>query len=523
VPTAWVKKSTTKHIETKGLMNEAEDDGYGYYWWMDAYGGYSAHGYGGQYIFVVPDLDLVAVFTSGLADPMFPTPRKLMEAFILPAVTSTDPLPPSPASGDLQAHIEQLANPAAQPVPPLPDIAQQISGKTFQITESSAPYFETLTLTFDEGNTYHSKFKLRWPDYVFDVTGGLDNRFAITENAGGQGITVAFKGYWLDEKTFVETVKDFSQIATVTHQYTFDGDKVTVDVNSSMGDSLQMSGEMVETTETDSTAAGSTRVAEIDGMVQVYVPAGDFTMGDTDADAVADCERYRPDYCTPGSFINSEPPHTVSLDAFWMDQTEVTNGMYALCVDDSVCQPPSQTNSWTHDEYFGNPEFDTYPVIYVSWDDARTYCEWAGRRLPTEAEWAKAARGDDARMYPWGNEPVTGQRANYADKNFPYSNGDPEEDDGYKDVAPVGSYPAGASPYGALDMVGNAHEWTSSLYKPYPYQADDGREAVDAPGDRATRGNACDAASYQMRAGYRSALAPDRRADYLSFRCASSF
>jgi formylglycine-generating enzyme required for sulfatase activity/CubicO group peptidase (beta-lactamase class C family) len=526
VPGQWVDQSTTKHMETKGLMNEAEDDGYGYLWWIDAFGGYSAHGAGGQYIFVIPGLDMVAVFTSGLANPDFPIPRTLMESFILPAATSTDPLPPSQATSDLQAYIGQIENPEPRPVPPLPETAKRISGQTFQITDSPSPYCETFSLTFDGGNVYRSESL--WPGgAVYVVMGGLDNRFYVNESAvGGQVTKIALKGYWQDEKTFVEYLKDLSQIDTVTHKYTFEGDKLTLAVDSSMGSySFQMSGEMISPTAEPSDAGaispGSTRVAEKDGMVQVYVPAGPFTMGDTDAAAVAECQRYRDD-CLPGFSRDGEPPHTVTLDAFWIDRTEVTNGMYALCVEDGQCQPPSKTTSWTHDPYYGSADFDDYPVIYVSWDDARAYCEWAGRRLPTEAEWEKAARGTDGRQYPWGNDPITGQRANFADTNFPFSNNYPQEDDGYKDVAPVGSYPDGASPYGVLDMAGNIHEWVSSLYKPYPYQPDDGREDVSARGDRVVRGNACDSDTHYLRAAYRSALTADYRGDYVGFRCASS-
>jgi CubicO group peptidase (beta-lactamase class C family) len=246
VPTEWVDQSTAKHIETKGLMNEAEDDGYGYYWWMDAYGGYSAHGYGGQYIFVVPNLDLVAVFTSGLADPDFPIPRRLMEAYILLAATSTNILPPSQATHDLQVYIEQIANPEAQPASPLPAIAHQISGKAFQITEKPGPYLEKVSLDFeDEQNLYRSVST--WPDGEYDVLGSLDNRFYVNELTHPQVIRVAIKAYWQDEKTFVETLKDFSQIDSVTHTYTFDGNSLTINVNSSMGlYAFQMKGEMVD-------------------------------------------------------------------------------------------------------------------------------------------------------------------------------------------------------------------------------------------------------------------------------------
>jgi hypothetical protein len=112
-----------------------------------------------------------------------------------------------------------------------------------------------------------------------------------------------------------------------------------------------------------------------DGMTLLYVPAGEFTMGS---------DRGRPD---------EKPVHKVILDAFWIDQTEVTNKMYALCVDAAVCEEPTDTSSSTHSSYYGNAEYDNYPVIYVDWNMAKTYCEWADRRLPTEAEWEKVARG----------------------------------------------------------------------------------------------------------------------------------
>ena len=122
-----------------------------------------------------------------------------------------------------------------------------------------------------------------------------------------------------------------------------------------------------------------------DGMTLLYVPAGDFTMGNDADDALAECQKFR-DICQRDWFVDEEPPHTVSLDAFWIDQTEVTNAMYAKCVDDGACDPPSSIKSDTRDSYFGNSEFDEYPVIYVSWNNANDYCSWADRRLPTEAE-----------------------------------------------------------------------------------------------------------------------------------------
>jgi CubicO group peptidase (beta-lactamase class C family) len=245
VPAKWVDQSTAKHIETKGLMNAAEDDGYGYFWWMDAYGGYSAHGYGGQYIFVVPNLKLVAVFTSGLADPDFPTPRRLMEEYILPAATATHALSPSQAATELQAYIQRTANPEAQPAP-LPAIAHRISGKTFQMTERPGFYFEKVTLTFEDGQDLYRSVSI-WPDGEYDVLGGLDNRFYLNDLTHPQVIQVAIKGYWRDEKTFVETLKILPQIESAILTYTFDGDSLTVDVEYSMGGyAFQMKGEMID-------------------------------------------------------------------------------------------------------------------------------------------------------------------------------------------------------------------------------------------------------------------------------------
>ena len=154
-------------------------------------------------------------------------------------------LPPSEAAGELEAIIERITNPETQP-PPLPEIAQRISGKTFHITEGPAFYFNEVTLTFEDGvNLYRSV--TTWPDGGYDVLGGLDNRFHVDEITHPQVITVAVKGYWEDEKTFIEILKILSDIGNVIHTYTFKGDRVTIDVGSSMNsDNFQMKGEMID-------------------------------------------------------------------------------------------------------------------------------------------------------------------------------------------------------------------------------------------------------------------------------------
>ena len=177
-----------------------------------------------------------------------------------------------------------------------------------------------------------------------------------------------------------------------------------------------------------------TRILPVDGMTQVFVPAGTLHMGGLDVYADDD----------------ELPIHDVSIKAFWLDQTEVTNGMYNLCVQAGNCRPPQKPSSARRPAYFGDAEFQDYPVVQISWGDAQNYCAWAGRRLPTEAEWERAARGDDMRTWPWGDEPPSALYANFGAL--------------LRDTSRVGSYPAGASPYGALDMAGNVWEWVSDFY-----------------------------------------------------------
>ena len=144
------------------------------------------------------------------------------------------------------------------------------------------------------------------------------------------------------------------------------------------------------------------------------------------------------------------PAHDVTLDGYWMDQLEVTNAMYALCVNAGVCTLPQDVGTARIAKYFNEPEFNDYPVIFVAWVQAKTYCEWAQRRLPTEAEWERAARGDDMRTFPWGEDKPDWRFANF---NMLV-----------RDTSRVGSYAMGASPFGVLDMAGNVAEWTNDFY-----------------------------------------------------------
>ncbi len=261
------------------------------------------------------------------------------------------------------------------------------------------------------------------------------------------------------------------------------------------------------------------------GVQMVLVPAGPFTMGSEAGVALAECRRTSSaDRCVISAFQDEAPTHIVMLDDFYIDMYEVTNGQYAECVRAGECYPPSDSGSHTRESYFGNPQFDDYPVILVNWYDAERHCRWRGAHLPTEAEWEKAARGTDARLYPWGNA-VDGNRANFCDRNCAYDWAGVDYDDGYADTAPVGSYSEGISPYGAYDMAGNVWEWVSDWYDA-DYYAGSPSENPAGPGSgeyRVVRGAAWFSQPSSVRAAYRIANVPTGRYHLVGgFRCARS-
>lgn len=255
-------------------------------------------------------------------------------------------------------------------------------------------------------------------------------------------------------------------------------------------------------------AAGEERM--IGGAPMVFVPAGEFLMGMTDEQFQDAMEQLRA-FCHPcPPFQNvAKQPHTVDLDAFWIDKFQVTNSLYTKCVEAGKCAPPNSTGSHTRASYYGNAQFDNYPVLYVSWQDAKTFCEWSGKRLPTEAEYEKAARGTDGRSFPWGNE-FDQSRLN--------------SDHVVGDTTPVGNYPGGASPYGALDMAGNVWVWMADWFGE-DYYAGSPRDNPQGPASgeyRVQRGGAWGSLMIQMRGAFRFAGDPEQREDYIGIRCAAS-
>lgn len=237
-----------------------------------------------------------------------------------------------------------------------------------------------------------------------------------------------------------------------------------------------------------------TEITDNKGVSMRLVSAGEFTMGSDDGPS------------------DEQPAHQVYLDDFYMDIYEVTNALYEACVDAGGCTQPQATSSYTRSSYYGNSQYADYPVIYVDWNQAITYCEWRDASLPSEAQWEKAAKGTDGRTYPWG-EDISCNKANYYDGNKSCGG----------DTTKVGSYLNGVSPYGTYDMAGNVWEWVSSLYQPYPYSPSDGREDLSSSGLRALRGGSWFSYDNVVRSAYRSNVgAPDIILNFVGFRCARS-
>ena len=261
----------------------------------------------------------------------------------------------------------------------------------------------------------------------------------------------------------------------------------------------------------------------IDGMVMVYVPAGEFEMGSDDDDvdyALQLCNEYYGDCrLLQLRFEYEQPKHTVALDSFWIDRTEVTSKQYRQCVAAGACDPPSNSGSRTRDSYYGNSAYDDYPVIYVSGNQVDAYCAWAGARLPTEAEWEYAARGPEGRLFPWGDK-FDRMRLNYCDVNCGFGWADEKADDGYADTAPVGSFPTGASWCGALDMTGNVWEWVADWYGVYPSERQVNPTGPTYGESRGLRGGSWDVGAYLVRSACRGESPANDRNDSFGFRCA---
>ena len=223
----------------------------------------------------------------------------------------------------------------------------------------------------------------------------------------------------------------------------------------------------------------------------VLVPAGEFSMGSPEGD---------PD---------EKPAHKVQISAFFMDKYEVTVKQYAAFLQESGGDRPAE---WKTMSKTAN---QNRPVMGVDWAEAARYCKWAGKRLPTEAEWEKAARGTDGRLYPWGNDPPTPLHANYGKKEW----------NNHEALVPVGTLEAGKSPYGIYDMAGNVWEWVSDWYDNDYYKNSPSDSPAGPPtgGFKVIRGGSWNTSARNLRAADRYFDPPSFRSQYVpGFRCAKT-
>lgn len=243
------------------------------------------------------------------------------------------------------------------------------------------------------------------------------------------------------------------------------------------------------------------------GARMVFMPGGLFRMGTDEGEN------------------DERPSHLVRIDPFFIDETEVTNGQYAQCVAAGICDPPQRDTATYHPAYFGDPAYDEYPVIFVSWYQAETFCDWRGGRLPSEAEWERAAGFDPIQSivlrYPWGDA-FDGNKVNFCDTGCTRDVRDNSIDDGHRDTAPVGSFGDGRSPIGAYDMAGNVMEWVSDWYEPRYYETStDTNPLGPAEGNfKAIRGGSWLSSAEELRIVARGSFDPTVARANLGFRCA---
>ena len=270
-----------------------------------------------------------------------------------------------------------------------------------------------------------------------------------------------------------------------------------------------------------SPSQGDTRTRSTDGMVTLYVPGGSFQIGSTEsevADAITLCTQHY-DICNRWYYMREHPQHPVSLAGFWLDQTEVTNEQYRRCVEAGVCEEPTTCRKGT--PTYAVPDRSDHPVVCVGWQDAQAYCQWAGARIPTEAEWEYAFRGEQGHIFPWGDL-FDGAMLNYCDVNCTATHADFRYDDGFTRTSPVGSFPKGASWIGALGMGGNVSEWVSDWLGEYNPEAESNPTGPSEGSERLFKGGSWFFHPTYCRGAARASIEPGARMDFLGFRCAIS-
>jgi formylglycine-generating enzyme required for sulfatase activity len=259
----------------------------------------------------------------------------------------------------------------------------------------------------------------------------------------------------------------------------------------------------------------------------VWIPAGSFVRGSDEREvlyAVELCTRQTEPFdahtpCSPDFFVHETPRERVWVSAFGIDRTEVTQEAWRRCMRAGECTPPESSDA---DNRLAHP---THPVTKIDFADAAHFCAWVGGRLPSEAEWERAARGHDGRRFPWGrhyNDRLANHGRGRSDRVGGRPSGRKDLVDGYRDLAPVGSFPDAASPFGLLDMAGNVAEWTADVYSPEAYLTSGRVDPLveGAVGLRVARGGSFFSSGYTLRVSYREAVPEGETFVDLGFRCA---
>jgi len=269
---------------------------------------------------------------------------------------------------------------------------------------------------------------------------------------------------------------------------------------------------------------GDSWIRPQDQMRMVFVPGGEFPMGSSKEMAYAAKDICKESLgnisgavCDVTAFMDEYPDHIVQLPDFWIDQTEVTNGQYRLCLEAGKCEPPKVMGSFSRESYFDSIDYYEYPVVQVTWNMASDYCHWAGARLPTEAEWEYASRGPEGTIFPWGND-FDPNNLNYCDSSCEGIS-DPDFNDGYPETAPAGSFPAGASWVGALDMAGNVREWVNDWYASFKIEAATDPQGPDSGDAKTMKGGSWYDAPFNIRSNNRGGLPTDYWRHKVGFRC----
>ena len=266
-----------------------------------------------------------------------------------------------------------------------------------------------------------------------------------------------------------------------------------------------------------------------DGSILIEIPAGEFWMGSPAKEGDDD----------------EHPQHKVYLDTFYISKYEVTNEQFDRFVRTTgyktdvekagkarIYEQLENQGRWYEKagaswRYYYSKDTKKNPVVLISWNDAKAYCDWAGLRLPTEAEWEKAARGNDKRTYPWGNELPGAKgiaRCNYADQSTDYAWRDPDVNDGYPSIAPVGVFAVGKSPYGNYDMTGNVWEWCADRYAEFYYMASPTQNPTGPNSgiSRVLRGGSWFSGAFDLRCANRNKIGQGYSNPDLGFRTAFS-